>query len=205
MVVVGDSSAMAMVTLLAPLSQSPPPRHLLPPPTGHPMPPHRWALLLPVPLLPVPLRGVPRARWTPPSSLPSALPLGSKRMTERRTAWATAGRPSRKSCETCHRPHALMFQQMRLPSRLEHLCRCRPRLGGRRSGVSNRSVSSSAILTSIPLISATGDSTADQLTRLQTCIVTLQNFKGGAGSGVGCPAVSTTWKELQAQLQSEAK
>jgi hypothetical protein len=46
---------------------------------------------------------------------------------------------------------------------------------------------------------------ADQLTRLETCIVTLQNFVGGAGSGVGCPAVSTTWKELQAQLQSESK
>ena len=55
------------------------------------------------------------------------------------------------------------------------------------------------------LITATGDSAADQLTRLQTCIVTLQNFKGGAGSGVGCPAVSTTWKELQTQLQSEVK
>jgi len=50
-----------------------------------------------------------------------------------------------------------------------------------------------------------GDSAADQLTRLQTCIVTLQNFRGGAGSGVGCPAVSTTWNELQAKLQSEVK
>ncbi|EXJ81215.1 hypothetical protein A1O3_07505 [Capronia epimyces CBS 606.96] len=50
-----------------------------------------------------------------------------------------------------------------------------------------------------------GTSAADQLTRLQTCIVTLQNFKGGAGSGVGCPIVSTTWKELQAQLQSQVK
>ncbi|EXJ68166.1 uncharacterized protein A1O5_08781 [Cladophialophora psammophila CBS 110553] len=50
-----------------------------------------------------------------------------------------------------------------------------------------------------------GNSAADQLTRLQTCIVTLQNFRGGAGSGVGCPIVATTWKELQAQLQSEAK
>ncbi|EXJ88735.1 hypothetical protein A1O1_05667 [Capronia coronata CBS 617.96] len=50
-----------------------------------------------------------------------------------------------------------------------------------------------------------GTSAADQLTRLQTCIVTLQNFRGGAGSGVGCPIVSTTWKELQAQLQSETK
>ncbi|KAL2402862.1 hypothetical protein ABEF93_005457 [Exophiala dermatitidis] len=50
-----------------------------------------------------------------------------------------------------------------------------------------------------------GKSAADQLARLQTCIVTLQNFKGGAGSGVGCPAVSTTWKELQTKLQSETK
>ncbi|EHY52522.1 hypothetical protein ABEF95_014000 [Exophiala dermatitidis] len=50
-----------------------------------------------------------------------------------------------------------------------------------------------------------GNSAADQLARLQTCIVTLQNFKGGAGSGVGCPAVSTTWKELQTKLQSETK
>lgn len=50
-----------------------------------------------------------------------------------------------------------------------------------------------------------GSSVADQLTRLQTCIVALQNFKGGPGSGVGCPAVSTTWKELQAKLQSQAK
>ncbi|KAK5046907.1 hypothetical protein LTR84_007261 [Exophiala bonariae] len=50
----------------------------------------------------------------------------------------------------------------------------------------------------------TGNSVADQLTRLQTCIVTLQNFKGGPGSGVGCPAVSTTWKALQAQLQGQA-
>ncbi|KIW32050.1 uncharacterized protein PV07_03625 [Cladophialophora immunda] len=49
-----------------------------------------------------------------------------------------------------------------------------------------------------------GNSAQDQLTRLQTCIVTLQNFRGGAGSGVGCPIVATTWKELQAQLQSEA-
>ncbi|OAL24925.1 hypothetical protein AYO22_05261 [Fonsecaea multimorphosa] len=48
-----------------------------------------------------------------------------------------------------------------------------------------------------------GTSAQDQLTRLQTCIVTLQNFRGGAGSGVGCPIVATTWKELQAQLQSE--
>ncbi|KAJ9501830.1 hypothetical protein H2202_002792 [Exophiala xenobiotica] len=48
-----------------------------------------------------------------------------------------------------------------------------------------------------------GTSAADQLTRLQTCLVALQNFRGGQGSGVGCPIVSTTWKELQAQLQSE--
>ena len=48
-----------------------------------------------------------------------------------------------------------------------------------------------------------GTSAADQLARLQTCIVTLQNFVGGPGSGVGCPIVSTTWKELQTQLQSE--
>jgi len=48
-----------------------------------------------------------------------------------------------------------------------------------------------------------GTSAQDQLTRLQTCIVTLQNFVGGAGSGVGCPIVSTTWKELQAQLEAE--
>jgi len=50
----------------------------------------------------------------------------------------------------------------------------------------------------------TSNSVADQLTRLETCIITLQNFVGGPGSGVGCPAVSTTWKELQSQLQSEA-
>ncbi|KAH0844813.1 hypothetical protein FOPE_09921 [Fonsecaea pedrosoi] len=49
-----------------------------------------------------------------------------------------------------------------------------------------------------------GNSAQDQLTRLQTCIITLQNFRGGAGSGVGCPLVATTWKELQTQLQSEA-
>ncbi|KAK5557042.1 hypothetical protein LTR46_004853 [Exophiala xenobiotica] len=48
-----------------------------------------------------------------------------------------------------------------------------------------------------------GTSAADQLTRLQTCLVALQNFRGGQGSGVGCPIVSTMWKELQAQLQSE--
>ncbi|KAI1615737.1 hypothetical protein EDD36DRAFT_451511 [Exophiala viscosa] len=49
-----------------------------------------------------------------------------------------------------------------------------------------------------------GTSAADQLTRLQTCLVALQNFQGGLGSGVGCPIVSTNWKELQTQLQSEA-
>ncbi|KIV86673.1 hypothetical protein PV11_02270 [Exophiala sideris] len=48
-----------------------------------------------------------------------------------------------------------------------------------------------------------GTSAADQLTRLQTCLVALQNFQGGLGSGVGCPIVSTNWKELQSQLQSE--
>ncbi|KIW67920.1 hypothetical protein PV04_03899 [Phialophora macrospora] len=50
----------------------------------------------------------------------------------------------------------------------------------------------------------TGNSAADQLARLNTCIVALQNVNGGPGSGVGCPIVSTTWTELRTQLQSEA-
>ena len=47
-----------------------------------------------------------------------------------------------------------------------------------------------------------GTSTQDQLSRLDTCIVVLQSIKGGPGSGVGCPAVSTNWGELQNQLTS---
>ena len=47
-----------------------------------------------------------------------------------------------------------------------------------------------------------GDSTEDQLQRLQTCIEVLQNIKGGPGTGIGCPVVSTNWSELQNQLTS---
>ncbi|OAP60690.1 hypothetical protein AYL99_05692 [Fonsecaea erecta] len=74
-------------------------------------------------------------------------------------------------------------------------CNCPPDLG----------TFTSALETSVAAGMAfpSGNSAQDQLTRLQTCIVTLQNFRGGAGSGVGCPIVATTWKELQAQLQSE--
>ncbi|RMZ75917.1 hypothetical protein DV738_g5231, partial [Chaetothyriales sp. CBS 135597] len=50
-----------------------------------------------------------------------------------------------------------------------------------------------------------GNSASDQLTRLQACIVTLQNIYGGPGSGVGCPAVSTTWVALQKELQSQLR
>ncbi|KIW14358.1 hypothetical protein PV08_07140 [Exophiala spinifera] len=47
-----------------------------------------------------------------------------------------------------------------------------------------------------------GNSIADQLTRLDTCTVALQNFRGGLGSGNGCPIVATKWKELRTMLQS---
>ncbi|KAL6247201.1 hypothetical protein RBB50_005544 [Rhinocladiella similis] len=47
-----------------------------------------------------------------------------------------------------------------------------------------------------------GNSIADQLTRLDTCTVALQNFRGGLGSGSGCPIVATKWKELRTMLQS---
>ncbi|KAJ9601933.1 hypothetical protein H2200_013492 [Cladophialophora chaetospira] len=46
-----------------------------------------------------------------------------------------------------------------------------------------------------------GTSQANQLTRLNTAIIALQNVNGGPGSGVGCPIVSTTWTELRASLQ----
>ncbi|RMD39816.1 hypothetical protein DV735_g5330, partial [Chaetothyriales sp. CBS 134920] len=48
-----------------------------------------------------------------------------------------------------------------------------------------------------------GNTPSEQLTRLQSCIVTLQNIYGGPGSGVGCPAVSTTWSALLQQIQSQ--
>jgi hypothetical protein len=124
-------------------------------------------------------------------------------MTELRTAWATAGRTSRKFCRTAK-------AQVLTSSR----CDCPPDLGTFVSAVGDFVAGGAAFpsgqsrprLSQVRLlITATGNSAADQLTRLQTCIVTLQNFKGGPGSGVGCPAVSTTWKELQAQLQSEVK
>ncbi|RMZ84798.1 hypothetical protein DV737_g912, partial [Chaetothyriales sp. CBS 132003] len=50
-----------------------------------------------------------------------------------------------------------------------------------------------------------GNTVEEQLTRLQTCIVTLQNIFGGPGSGVGCPAVSTNWTLLQSQLNSQLR
>lgn len=40
-------------------------------------------------------------------------------------------------------------------------------------------------------------STASQLTRLEACLVTLQNLNG---TGQGCPASSTTWVALQKQI-----
>ncbi|KAJ9634668.1 hypothetical protein H2204_006117 [Knufia peltigerae] len=46
-----------------------------------------------------------------------------------------------------------------------------------------------------------GSSIANQLTRLDTCTVALQNFRGGLGSGNGCPIVATKWKELRTVLQ----
>ena len=113
------------------------------------------------------------------------------------------GRISRKLCRTAHAEDLISSR-----------CDCPPDLGTFASAVEGFVAGGEAFPSgqSLPrlsqvrlLITAAGDSAADQLTRLQTCIVTLQNFKGGAGSGVGCPAVSTTWKELQTQLQSEVK
>src|SRR2546423_753579 len=96
---------------------------------------------------------------------------------------------------------------MQLPTTLGHVRQCSAKIRGRRIGVPIWSVSALPLLTlEFPRPTNCcdlGNTAADQLTRLQTCIVTLQNFRGGAGSGVGCPIVSTTWKELQAQLLSQ--
>ena len=63
-----------------------------------------------------------------------------------------------------------------------------------------RSVPCAIGLRCSPLTCSTGTSQADQLARLNTCIVALQNVVGGPGTGVGCPIVSTTWTELRASL-----
>ncbi|KZT69668.1 hypothetical protein DAEQUDRAFT_765257 [Daedalea quercina L-15889] len=44
------------------------------------------------------------------------------------------------------------------------------------------------------------DSVTSQLTRLQACLVTLQNFNG---SGVGCPVAATDWVALQEEIESD--
>ncbi|KAH9920969.1 uncharacterized protein B0H18DRAFT_580020 [Fomitopsis serialis] len=44
------------------------------------------------------------------------------------------------------------------------------------------------------------NSTQSALTRLNACLVTLQNQRG---TGVGCPAAATTWVALQKSLQSQ--
>jgi len=44
------------------------------------------------------------------------------------------------------------------------------------------------------------NSTQSALTRLDACLVTLQNQRG---TGVGCPAAATTWVALQKSLQAQ--
>lgn len=42
-----------------------------------------------------------------------------------------------------------------------------------------------------------------QIRRLQTQIITLQNFVGGLGTGIGCPAASTNWSRRLKELLRE--
>ncbi|KZT05442.1 uncharacterized protein LAESUDRAFT_702284 [Laetiporus sulphureus 93-53] len=44
------------------------------------------------------------------------------------------------------------------------------------------------------------NSTASQITRINACLVTLQNLNG---TGVGCPASATTWVALQKEIAAE--
>ena len=45
----------------------------------------------------------------------------------------------------------------------------------------------------------TGSSNADQAARIQAALVTIQNLNG---PGVGCPAVSTVYGQLQQQINA---
>lgn len=74
-------------------------------------------------------------------------------------------------------------------------CTCPPDLGTFTASLESNVAAGAAFPTS--------NSVQDQLTRLNTCIVTLQNFIGGPGSGVGCPAVSTNWVQLRTTLQGQ--
>ena len=124
-------------------------------------------------------------------------------MTEVQTVLATMERQSRRLTSKFAKMTS-DFKQLHLSTRREQVSHCCPGTSRKRSLIPIWSVSSLRRDVLCWLILSTGTSAADQLARLNTAIVALQNVNGGPGSGVGCPIVSTTWTELRTQLASEA-